>query len=333
MNIQDITRYLQFLALSLVLILVSWFSIQPTMVQAATQLDKPGNLKIKQLLDKERIKVSWTTVSDTQKYKLQVRQDGETIVSKKITIDAGDDKAKGKFPESKLHHGSDYTIRVKAIGNGTTTENSKWKKKSYTFQDKDFDNDGIANDEDPDDDNDGIPDDQDSYPTDHDNDGIPDYDDPDDDNDLISDTNDDKPYDHDNDGIGDATDTDDDNDNILDVDEQPGQQFDEDNDGISDDEDQDYIDENFPATTYTINITSSGFSENNLTLFKGDSVKWVAQDVSAEISEVNEKFESSPPLEPGEQFTHTFNDTGNFSVVNTLRPTDTFTMTITVSAH
>ena len=333
MNIQHIIRHLQILALGFVFVVVGWCSVQPIMVQAATQLDKPGNLKIKQLIDKQRIQVSWATVSDTREYKLQVRQDGETIVSKTITVDTGDDKAKGKFPETKLHHGSDYTIRVKAIGDGTTTENSEWKKKSYTFQDQDFDNDAIANDDDSDDDNDGTPDSQDEFPTDHDNDGTPDYDDTDDDNDLISDTNDDQAYDHDNDGTTDLSDTDDDNDGILDSAESPEQQFDEDNDGISDDEDQDYIDENFPATTYTINITSSGFSENNLTLFKGDSVQWVAQDVSAEISEVNEKFESSPPLEPGEQFIHTFNDTGNFSVVNTLRPTDTFTMTITVGAH
>merc|ERR1712227_1092355 len=112
--------------------------------------------------------------------------------------------------------------------------------------DKDFDNDGIMNDDDEDDDNDGIMDDEDP---DDDNDGVPDSEDDceyygdceyedseegeDSDDDGIPDDVDD---DDDNDGIPDEEDGDDDNDGIPDEDDNDDDYYDNDNDGIPDEE-------------------------------------------------------------------------------------------------
>ena len=174
-------------------------------------------------------------------------------------------------------------------GNGNPvvqTLNGFFKLGTESGDDKDLDDDGIANGEDSDLDNDGVPNVDDVFPlnpnewADNDNDGIGDNADTDDDNDGVLDDQDAFPLDPsesldtDNDGIGNNADTDDDNDGVLDDQDafplDPSESVDTDGDGTGnnadiDDDNDGVIDDQdaFPLdATESMDTDSDGIGNN-----------------------------------------------------------------------
>ncbi|MDP3970166.1 MAG: hypothetical protein Q8P90_00530 [bacterium] len=302
------------------------YAVDDTIREISTlpRLGRVKGVKINQNVTTQKIRVSWNKTKRARKFAVKVKQGNTVLVAKKTK------RTYIKFKDSKLTHNESYSVRVRALKTNTSRK-SLWRKKAYTFEDKDRDDDLINDSEDTDDDNDGILDVDDTYPFDHDNDGIDDHLDDDDDNDLISDVNDDYPFDHDNDGIPDSTDPDDDGDGINDVDEVVGQQFDDDNDGTPDITDPDYIEEHIPnPIIYTINITSSGFSGGDITIAVNDYVKWTNKDeIAGHVIAAADTSWTSQPLTFGDSFTKVFTSAGIYPYQDPTR-SDTFSGTITV---
>ncbi len=322
----NLNKLISLAVIAIVSILIAASPIFSKSAEAAKKRISPvKNVKVTQNIETQKIKVTCKKQKGTKKVIYKVRQGTTVLKSKKHK------KRYINFTENLLVHGTKYNVRIKAAKTNKKKA-SKWRKKVFTYEDQDLDNDYIANDEDPDDDNDGIPDEEDEYPHDHDNDGTPDYEDDDDDNDLIDDDEDDYPYDHDNDGIDDIDDPDDDGDGINDDEEEEGQEYDKDNDGTPDAEDDDYIDEITPdPETHSIDINDDGMSDNEITIAVGDYVKWTNKDTfnGHTIKASDDSWESDPLLY-GDSYTRQFNTAGSFDYYDPTFSSESFTGTIIV---
>lgn len=303
---------------------VTFILLPVSTAQASHKLKPPKNFSYSQNITTQRLVASFVKAKGAKKTVVKLKQGSTVLASKKVK------GTTAKFPESLVTHGEQYTFRYRHLKTRLHRA-SNWRKLIFTFEDKDFDDDFIDNTTDTDDDNDGILDEVDEFDTDHDNDGTPDYSDDDDDNDLYDDVDDDYPYDHDNDGIDDIDDPDDDNDGIPDVDEADGQQFDFDNDGIPDNEDPDYIDLITPdPETFTVNITSSGLDDGDITITVNDYVQWRNQHTGVDHTiQASDDSWSSGPLFFGESYTKQFTEAGEYEYYDPSF-SDSFAGTITV---
>lgn len=125
--------------------------------------------------------------------------------------------------------------------------------------------------------------------------------------------------DNDNDGIADDEDTDDDGDGVLDdADEFP---LDEDNDGTPD------YDE---PIIYSLNITSTGFSEPDITIKVNDYVKWTNKHEAGHTIAALDGSWTSLPLTFGDSHVQQFTEAGMYAY-NDPNFSDTYTGTITVT--
>ena len=72
------------------------------------------------------------------------------------------------------------------------------------------------------------------------------------------------------------------------------------------------------AATKTVSITKSGFVPNSVTIEQGDAVTWTNSDDRNRQPVSQSAGFASPILKPGETFTFTFKDEGNFTVRDAL---------------
>lgn len=124
--------------------------------------------------------------------------------------------------------------------------------------------------------------------------------------------------DNDNDGIADDEDTDDDNDGVLDdEDEFP---LDEDDDGTPD------YDE---PIIYSLNITSTGFSNPDILIEVNDYIKWTNKHEAGHTIAALDGSWTSLPLTFGDSHVQQFTEAGTYEY-NDPNFSDTYTGTITV---
>ncbi len=313
-------RHSSFLNIALALAIGLALACAPLFVSTVyakkPKIKPPKRISYEHDYAEQQLVVRWNKNKGAKKTVVKLRKGKTVLATKKVR------KKKAKFSESLLVHGQKYNIRYRHVKTKKKRV-SNWRKKKFTFQDLDFDNDFISNDDDPDDDNDGILDDDDEYPVDHDNDGTPDYEDDDDDNDLVDDADDKYPNDHDNDGINDIDDADDDNDGINDVDEEAGQQYDHDNDGIEDQDDEDY--EGNAPETYTITINSDGLDDNDVTIAVDDYVKWINKDQLRDRTiSATDRLWSCEPMLYNKSCTKQFTEVGTYTYHDPITESSSF---------
>jgi hypothetical protein len=86
------------------------------------------------------------------------------------------------------------------------------------------------------------------------------------------------------------------------------------------------------AATKTVSITKSAFVPNAVTIDQGDSVTWTNSDDRNRQPASQSAGFASPILKPGETFTFTFKDAGNFTVRDALVANQSSRVTVTKAA-
>jgi plastocyanin len=82
------------------------------------------------------------------------------------------------------------------------------------------------------------------------------------------------------------------------------------------------------AATYTVKITSTGFSPRSLTINLNDRVTWRNTDTHAHQVVADNGAFASPILAPGKTYTHTFQSSGTFRYHDALYPSRRGTITV-----
>ena len=74
------------------------------------------------------------------------------------------------------------------------------------------------------------------------------------------------------------------------------------------------------TATVTVSITRAGFVPNEVSIRAGDTVVWTNNDTQPHqvVSQAREDAFASPPLLPGQSFTHTFRSAGRFTITDPL---------------
>lgn len=86
------------------------------------------------------------------------------------------------------------------------------------------------------------------------------------------------------------------------------------------------------AATKTVSITKSGFVPNAVTIDQGDSITWTNSDDRNRQPVSQGAGFASPILKPGETFTFTFKDNGNFTVRDALVSNQSSRVTVNKTA-